>query len=138
MSVVNDWNESIIAEFRRNGGKVGGRFKGRRLLLLHTTGARTRQPRLNPLAYITDGDRLVIAASKAGAPSHPDWYYNLVAHPQVTVEVGAEQFQALAAVTVEPERSHLYEKIVREHPGFADYQKKTTRTIPVIVLTRIR
>jgi deazaflavin-dependent oxidoreductase (nitroreductase family) len=133
----NEWNKEIIEEFRANGGQVGGHFAGKTLLLLHTTGAKSGLPRINPLACITDGDRLVIVASRAGATSNPDWYYNLVAHPQVTVEVGSEQFQAKATITVEPERTRLYEKMVQAHPVNAEYQHQTKRTIPVIVLTRI-
>lgn len=137
MSTPNDRNQSIIEEFRANGGKVGGPFAGRTLLLLHTLGAKSQQPRLNPVACVVDGERLVIIASKAGAPTNPDWYYNLVANPTVTVEVGTETFQARAAVTEEPERTRLFAKMVEVMPGFADYERKTTRRIPVIVLTRV-
>ena len=97
MSSPNEWNQAIIKEFRANGGKVGGRFAGTPVLLLHTTGARSGQPRVNPVVYTTDGGRLVIVASKGGAPTNPDWYYNLVANPVVTVEVGIEQFQVRGA-----------------------------------------
>jgi len=90
MSDPNDWNKQIIEEFRANDGKVGGHFENMTLLLLHTTGVKSGQPRLNPVAYVKDGDQYVIMASKGGAPTHPDWYYNLVANPQVTVEVGSE------------------------------------------------
>ncbi len=86
MNDVHAWNQAIIAEFRANGGQVGGQFEGAPLLLLHTTGARTGQPRVNPLAYTRDGERYVVIASKGGAPTNPDWYYNVVAHPRVTVE----------------------------------------------------
>jgi len=136
MSSANDWNKKIIEEFRTNDGKVGGQFANSSLLLLHTTGAKSGQPRINPVAYITDEDRLVIIASKGGAPTNPDWYYNLVANPKVKVEVGTEQFQARATVPAEPERTHLYDKMATVYPGFADYQRKTSRTIPVVVLTR--
>src|SRR6185436_19888113 len=108
MSSSNDWNKNIIEEFRANGGKVGGRFAGRTLLLLHTIGAKSQQARVNPVAYIRDGERLVVIASKAGAPTNPDWYHNVLAHPTVTVEVGTEQLQAHATVAEEPERTHLY------------------------------
>jgi len=134
MSTANDWNSGIIAEFRANGGKVGGRWAGRTLLLLHTTGAKSGQRRVNPLAYTRDGDRLVVIASKGGAPTNPDWYYNLLANPLVTVEVGTEQFQARATVAAEPERTRLYDQMVKVMPGFAEYQRKTTRRIPVITL----
>lgn len=132
-----DRNLGIIKEFRDNSGKVGGPFAGRTLLLLHTIGAKSSQPRINPVACIRDGDCLVIIASKGGAPTNPDWYYNLLAHPLVTVETGIEEFQAKATVAIEPERSRLYNQMVAMMPGFAEYQQKTTRVIPVIVLTRV-
>ncbi len=138
MSVIRDRNQGIIDEFRANGGKVGGRFAGRTLLLLHTVGAKSGQERINPVAYVKDGNRFVIIASKGGAPSNPDWYYNLLAHPLVTAEVGTEQFKARAAVTSEPERTRLYDKMVEMMPGFAEYRKKTTRVIPVITLTPVK
>lgn len=135
MSNQNDWNMAIIQEFRANAGKVGGPFEGNTLLILHTIGAKSGQERLNPVAYIPDDDRLVIIASKGGAPTNPDWYYNIVAHPQVTVEVGTEQFTVRASIATEPERTRLYDKMVEVMPGFAEYRKKTTRIIPVIILT---
>lgn len=138
MAEVNDWNKKIIEEFRANGGKVGGNFAGKTLLLLHTIGAKSGQERINPVAYTADGDRLAIIASKGGAPTHPDWYHNLVAHPQVTVEVGTEQFQADAAISVEPEHTRLYDQMAAMMPGFAEYKLKTTRHIPVIVLSRMK
>jgi len=137
MTNPNDRNKNIIDEFRANDGKVGGPFAGRQLLLLHTIGAKSKQARVNPVAYTTDGDQLVVIASKGGASTNPDWYYNIVAHPQVTVEVGTEQFQAKARViSAEPERKRLYNKMVAVMPGFAAYERKTTRVIPVIALTR--
>lgn len=136
MSDVNGWNQAIIAEFRANGGNVGGQFARTPLLLLHTTGAKSGQPRINPLAYTTDGDRLVVIASKGGAPSNPDWYYNVTANPLVTVEVGTERFQAQATIAQEPERTRLYTQMATAMPGFAEYQRNTTRIIPVVVLTR--
>jgi deazaflavin-dependent oxidoreductase (nitroreductase family) len=138
MSNPNDWNKAVIDEFRANSGKVGGQFAGRTLLLLHTVGAKSKQERINPVAYVTDGDRLVIIASKGGAPTNPDWYYNIHASPLVTVEVGTDKFQAQAVVASEPERTRLFNKMVEMMPGFAEYQKKTTRVIPVIVLTRVK
>lgn len=138
MSELNERNQKIIDEFRANGGKVGGPFEGKTLLLLHTKGAKSKQERINPVACIQDGDRWVVIASKAGAPTHPDWYHNVVADPQVTVEVGTEKFQAQASVSEEPERSRLYAKMVEVMPGFGDYQRNTTRVIPVIVLTRVK
>ncbi|HVU69598.1 MAG TPA: nitroreductase family deazaflavin-dependent oxidoreductase [Ktedonobacteraceae bacterium] len=135
---MSDFNQQIINEFRANNGKVGGPFAGGSLLLLTTTGAKSGQPRTSPLAYTSDGENLVIIASKAGAPTNPDWYYNLLAHPEVTVEVGNERYQARASVVAEQEkRDRLYAKMVERMPGFADYEKKTTRKIPVVVLERL-
>ena len=138
MSSSDNWNETIIKEFRANGGKVGGQFANMPLLLLHTIGAKSQQLRVNPVAYTMDGDRFVIIASKGGAPTNPAWYYNLVAQPLVTLEVGTEQFQARATVPAEPERTRLFNQMAAARPGFAEYQRKTTRTLPVIVLTRIK
>ena len=138
MSEWNDHNQKIIDEFRANGGKVGGPFEGRTLLLLHTRGARSGQERVNPVAYVKDGDRYVIIASKGGAPTNPDWYYNILAHPLVTVEAGTEKFQARAEVAAEPERTRLYDQMVAVNPGFAEYQQKTSRVIPVIALTPVK
>ncbi len=132
----NDFNQQVIAEFRANGGKVGGPFAGSPMLLLTTTGAKSGQPRTMPLVYTTDGDRIVILASKGGAPTNPDWYHNLVANPTVTVEQGTEKFQARAVVTEGEERERLYDQQAALMPGFAEYQKKTTRQIPVVVLER--
>lgn len=138
VSDPNDWNKQVIAEFRANGGKVGGYFEGANMILLHTIGAKSGQPRINPLVYTTDGDRLIIIASKGGADSNPDWYYNLLANPVTTVEVGSEQFQVRATpVTEEPERSRLYAKMVEHRSGFAEYEKQTSRKIPVVVLERV-
>ncbi len=136
MGRTRDWNASIIEEFRANGGKVGGPFEGRTLLLLHTTGAKTGQARTNPVAYMADGDRFVIFASKAGAPTNPDWYHNLIAHPDVTIEVGTETFPARARVTTGDEHDELWTRQVKLIPAFGEYQSKTERTIPVVVLER--
>ncbi len=138
MSEWNDNNKRIIDEFRANSGKVGGHFEGRTLLLLHTRGARSGQEHINPVAYVRDGDRYVVIASKGGAPTNPDWYYNLIANPEVTVEVGKDKFPVHAAVTQEPERTRLYNKMVEMMPGFDEYRKKTTRQIPVFVLTPVK
>jgi len=138
MSEWNDRNQKIIDEFRANGGKVGGPFEGRTLLLLHTKGAKTQQERVNPVAYVRDGNRWVVIASKGGAPTNPNWYYNLVANPLITIEVGKEKFQARAAVAEEPERTRLYNKMVEMMPGFDEYRHKTTRKIPVMVLTPVK
>ena len=131
-------NMGIIQEFRANGGKVGGPFAGKSLLLLHTVGAKSGQPRINPVACIRDGDCMVVIASKGGAPTNPDWYYNIRANPLVTVETGSEQFQARATIAEEPERTRLYNQMVAMMPGFAEYQRRTTRVIPVIILTRVK
>ncbi len=136
MVEMNDWNRQIIEKFRANGGKVGGQFEGASLLLLSTTGAKSGQRRTNPLVYTLDGDRLIIIASKGGAPSSPDWYYNLLAHPQATVEVGTEIFDVTAVVITGEERDRLYAQQARLMPGFAEYQAKTTRVIPVVALER--
>jgi len=136
--IMSDFNKGTIDEFRANNGKVGGYFAGANMLLLHTVGAKSGQARTNPVVYVTDGDRIVVIASKGGADSNPDWYYNLLANPNVTVEIGTEQFQARAtAVTEEPERSRLYAKIVEHRPSFAAYEQKTSRKIPVIILERV-
>jgi len=137
MSGWNDRNKQIIEEFRANDGKVGGYFANKTLLLLHTTGAKSGKERVNPLATVEDGDRLVIVASKGGAPSNPAWYYNLLAHPVVVVEYGTEKFQARATVTSEPERTRLYQKVAEQFPGFTEYEAKTTRVIPVMTLSRL-
>src|SRR5688572_6612042 len=116
MNNVSEWNRAIVEEFRANGGQVGGQFAGRPLLLLHTTGAKSGQLRINPVAYSTDGDQLVVIASKGGAPTHPDWYYNIVANPLVTVEVGTERFQARATIAEEPERTRLFDQMATAMP----------------------
>ena len=140
MSVTKErinWNQKIIEEFRANDGVVSGRFEGKTLLLLHTTGAKSGKERINPVAYVRDGENYVVIASKGGAPTHPDWYYNILAHPHLTVEVGTETIQVDAKVTEEPERTRLYDKMVEIFPGFDDYRRNTTRVIPVIELTRV-
>lgn len=136
-TAMAEWNQAIIAEFRANEGKVGGPFVGATLLLLHTRGARSGQPRINPLAYTRDGDDFIIIASKGGAPTNPDWYYNIVTQPLVMVEVGTEQFQARATIAAEPERTRLYDQMAQAMPNFAEYQRNTTRQIPVVVLARV-
>jgi deazaflavin-dependent oxidoreductase (nitroreductase family) len=133
MTDFETWNRQVIEEFRANEGKVNG---GNTLLLLTTMGARSGKQRVNPLAYTTDGEHLVIIASKGGTPTNPDWYHNIVAHPDVTVEVGAETFEARATIVEGAERDDLYAKQAAIMPNFAEYQEKTTRKIPVIVLTR--
>ena len=135
---MNDWNKANIEEFRATGGKVSGRFEGKTVLLIHTTGAKTGQERVNPLVYTTDGDKLVVVASKGGAPTNPDWYYNLLANPLVTLEVGTEQFQARAEIVPEPDRTRLYKQMISVMDSFAEYERKTSRVIPVIALTRVK
>jgi deazaflavin-dependent oxidoreductase (nitroreductase family) len=137
MIEAQERNRKIIDEFRANHGKVGGRFEGRTLLLLHTKGAKSGRERINPLAYVKDGDQYVIIASKGGAPTSPSWYFNLLANPLVNVEVGNETFSAHATVAEEPERTRLYNKMVEKMPAFDDYRRKTTRQIPVIVLAPV-
>ncbi|HEY8757292.1 MAG TPA: nitroreductase/quinone reductase family protein [Candidatus Limnocylindria bacterium] len=132
-----DWNRNMIAEFHAKHGKGIGHF-GDQLLLLTTKGKKSGRAQLVPVAYHRDGDRYVIVASKSGAPSHPDWYRNLVAHPRATIEVGDEHFDVKATPLASgPERDRLYETHAKLMPGFRDYVKKTTRVIPVVVLDRI-
>jgi len=131
---MSDWNTSIIEEFRANGGKVGGPFDGAPMLILHTTGAKTGQERVNPLVYQAVGDDLAIFASKGGAPTNPDWFHNLVAHPDVTVEVGAETVARRARVAEGDEHERIWGRQKELMPGFADYEAATTRRIPVVVL----
>jgi deazaflavin-dependent oxidoreductase (nitroreductase family) len=131
---MSDFNASIIEEFRANAGKVGGPFEGASLLLLHTTGARSGAERVNPLVYSTDGDNLIVFASKGGAPTDPDWYHNVVAHPDVTAEVGTETVALRARVAEAAEREALWSRQKERMPNFADYEARTSRQIPVIVL----
>ena len=133
---MQDFNKSIIDEFRANNGVVGGQFAGAPLLLLTTTGAKSGLSRVNPLAYLADKNRHVIIASYSGGPTNPPWYHNLIANPEVYIEVGSDSFSAKAEVVSEPERSELYKKIADAMPAFAEYQAKTTRVIPVIALVR--
>ena len=133
---INDFNARVIDEFRANDGKVGGPFEGAALLLLTTTGARSGERRTSPVVYSTDGDRLVIVASKAGAPNNPAWFHNLIANPTVTVEVGTDAFEATAAVTDEAERRRLFDAQAAMMPGFKEYEQKTSRVIPVVTLRR--
>ena len=131
----NDHNQRMIEEFRANDGKVNFPLP---LILLTTTGAKSGETRTTPVAYSRDGDRIVIIASKGGAPTNPDWYYNILTNPLVTVELGDERFQARATpVTDDGEYERLYGQHATQMPGFAEYRKKTTRRIPVIVLERL-
>jgi deazaflavin-dependent oxidoreductase (nitroreductase family) len=138
MDALNDFNRHLIEEYRAKGGKVTGQFAGAPLLLLTTTGARSGQARTNPLAYSRDGDHLVVIASKGGAPTNPDWYRNLVAHPEATVELGGERFPVRASFPQGEERQRLYDQQAAHMPNFAEYQRNTTRQIPVVVLERVR
>lgn len=138
MSSSNDWNAGVIEEFRANGGKVGGQFDSAPLLLLTTIGARSGRPFTTPMMYLPDGDRMIVFASKAGAPTNPDWYHNLVANPRVEVEVGDTSLEADAVVVESPERDDLYARQSQLYPAFADYQAKTSRQIPVVALTPVK
>ena len=136
MADINDWNAKIIEEFRANAGKVGGQFEGAPVLLLTTTGRRSGQPRTSPMMYLDDGaGRWLVFASKAGADTNPDWYTNLVSDPKVTVEIGDRTVIATAEVLTGAERDRWYAEQARRYPGFAEYEAKTTRVIPVVALT---
>ncbi|HLX87687.1 MAG TPA: nitroreductase family deazaflavin-dependent oxidoreductase [Acidimicrobiales bacterium] len=138
MSGVSDFNRGIIEEFRANEGRVGGPFAGAPLLLLHSTGARSGQARVNPMVYQRIGPRAIaVFASKGGAPHNPDWYYNLLAHPAATVEIGTESLAVRARVPDAAERAPIWEKQKADFPGFADYERKTSRVIPVVVLEQV-
>ena len=132
----NAFNAALIEEFRANGGKVGGRFEGRPVVLVTTTGAKSGRKLTIPLVYLQEGDHRYIFASKAGSPTHPDWYHNLVANPTVTVEVGTETYEATAVIITGADHDRLYAKQFEAAPIFGEYQQKTTRVIPVIDLQR--
>jgi len=136
MADRKNWNVEIIEEFRANEGRVGGRFATIPILLLHHTGARSGTVRVNPLAYQADDDRFVIFASKGGAPTNPDWYHNLRANPEATVEVGTDTLPVRARVTEGEERERLWSNAKEAIPGFAAYEARIRRKIPVIVLER--
>jgi deazaflavin-dependent oxidoreductase (nitroreductase family) len=138
MSEPNDWNAKIIAEVRANEGKVGGPFTGAPVLLLHTTGAKTGQERVNPMMYRRVGDNYAVFASKAGAPTNPDWYHNLVANPAVRAEIGTQTLDLTARVADSAEREPIWAAQKADYPGFADYEKKTSRQIPVVILEPAR
>lgn len=134
----NPFNDQIIDEFRANKGRVGGWFEGARLILLTTTGARTGTPHTTPVGYLPDGgDRILVIASAGGAPKHPHWYGNLLAHPRVTVETGAFTYEARAEVLTGEERDQAFARAVEAEPGWAEYQRKTDRVIPVVALHEI-
>jgi deazaflavin-dependent oxidoreductase (nitroreductase family) len=136
MAAFNDFNQKIMEEFHANGGKVGGRFAGVDILILTSTGRKSGQMRWNPIAYSTDRDRYIIVASKGGAPTSPDWYHNLVANGSAVIEVGNDVIPVEATIATGAERDRLYAQHATRMPAFTDYAKNTTRTIPVIVLTR--
>ncbi|MCW3020200.1 MAG: nitroreductase family deazaflavin-dependent oxidoreductase [Solirubrobacterales bacterium] len=136
MPDMDDFNKGVIEEFRANGGRVGGPFEGAPLLLLTSIGAKSGAPRTTPLMYLPDGERLVIFASKAGAPTNPAWYHNLLASPSATVEVGSDTFDVDVSIAAGEERERLFNQQSELMPQFADYAQKTTRQIPVVVLER--
>lgn len=130
-----DWNAGIIEEFRSNNGIVGGMFEGKPLLILHSTGAKTGQTRVNPLMYHEGDDTIHIFASKAGAPTHPDWYYNLKANPDVEIEIGTETRSVRATEVTGAERDRIFQSMASRFPQFGEYQEGNDRTIPVFALT---
>jgi deazaflavin-dependent oxidoreductase (nitroreductase family) len=134
---VNDWNQRVIDEFRANGGRVA-QFEGRPLLLLHHTGAKTGAARVNPLVYQAIGESFAVFGSKAGAPTNPDWYHNLRANPDATVELGDETIPVRARVAEGEERDRVWERQKRDNPNFAEYELKTSRPIPVVILERVQ
>jgi deazaflavin-dependent oxidoreductase (nitroreductase family) len=136
MPDVNEFNRSIIEEFRANDGEVGGPFEGAPVLLLTTIGAKSGERRTTPVMYLPDDGRMVVFASKAGAPTNPAWYHNLVANPRATVEVGTETVDVDAVVTEGQERERLYNRQADLYPQFGEYARKTTRQIPVVALAR--
>ena len=137
MPEVKDWNQGVIEEFRKNGGRVAS-FRHQPLLLLRHRGAKTGIERVNPLAYQELEGGYAVFASRGGAPRNPDWYHNLIANPDATVEVGDEIVDVRARVTESEEREHIWEEQKRRTPGFADYERKTSRVIPVVILQRAR
>lgn len=136
-AAIDAFNSGIVAEFRANGGKVGGPFEGADLLLLTSTGAKSGQPRLNPLVYFTIDDKMIIVGSKAGSDTHPHWLHNLRAHPLARVEVGTRTYDVTARELPAAERDEIFPRIVAAAPGFGEYQAKTDRVIPLIELSRV-
>jgi deazaflavin-dependent oxidoreductase (nitroreductase family) len=136
MADIHDWNAQIIAEFRANDGKVGGRFEGASLLLLHSTGAKSGAERINPLVYQAVGASFAVFASKAGADTNPDWYHNVVTNTDCSVEVGADAVDVRARVLEGDEREQVWSTQKVRAPGFAEYEQKTSRVIPVVLLER--
>jgi deazaflavin-dependent oxidoreductase (nitroreductase family) len=137
VTAPNDFNTKVIEEFRANEGKVGGMFEGANMVLITTTGAKSGQPRTNPLMYLPDGDRIVIFGSNGGADSHPAWFHNVKANPDIAVEVGTDKYDATAQqVEDRTDRDALYARIVAIAPGFGEYEKNTDRLIPVVAVNR--
>ncbi|MDZ7674524.1 MAG: nitroreductase family deazaflavin-dependent oxidoreductase [Acidimicrobiales bacterium] len=135
---MNEWNKQVIAEFRENDGKVGGPFAGSPMVLIHHRGAKTGTERINPLMCQVDGDRIFIFASKGGAPDNPDWYHNLMANPDTTIDFGTERDVPVQAVELTgDDREQVWERQKREWPQFAEYEANTDRTIPVLELQRV-
>lgn len=132
---MSDWNEKIIREFRQNGGKVGGPFAGAPMVLIHHVGARSGTVRVSPLvAFPEDDGAFLVVASKGGAPSNPDWYHNVLAHPRFEVELGTRTFEVEATELDPAERARVWPRIVADRPGFGDYERKTSRVMPVLRL----
>ena len=131
---MSDFNAKVIEEFRANDGKVGGNFEGAPLLLLHSIGAKSGEPRLHPVMYLKDGERYVVFASKAGAPTHPAWYHNLKANPETEIEVGADTIPVTAVEATGDERDELFDRQAGIFSAFGEYAEKTSRTIPVVLL----
>lgn len=134
---MEEINPPVIEEFRSKGGKVGGQLTGKPLLLLHTIGARSHQPRVIPLGYMKDGDAFVIIASKGGAPTNPDWYHNLLAHPEVELEVDTERFKARATFPEREERDRLFANFLKQEPVLDQYQKNASRLFPLVLLKKM-
>ena len=132
----NDFNQQVIAEFRANGGKVGGPFEGRPMILMTTKGAKSGAERTTPVMYLAEGNDVYVFASFAGAEHSPAWYHNMVAHPNITAEIGTEKFAAVATEVDRAERDRIYAKMAALYPNFAEYEQKTTRVIPVVKISR--
>ncbi len=136
MTTANDRNRGVIEEFRNSGGRVGGNFEGAPILLMHTVGAKTGEERVTPAMYLPDGDRWVVFASRGGAPNSPGWFHNLVANPDMEIEVGTETIEVRATVASPEERDPLYARQAAAYPQFGEYEKRTSRKIPVVIFTR--
>jgi deazaflavin-dependent oxidoreductase (nitroreductase family) len=132
--MARDWNSGIIEEFRTNEGRVGGPFEGRPILLLHHRGAKTGTERVSPLAYRREADAYAVFASKGGSPTNPDWYHNLRANPDARIEVGTDTIDVMAREATGDERERIWGEVIQDMPGFAEYERRSGRTIPVMVL----